>query len=74
MAVSWSCQAPSCLFLCHCLDLALILMDLQAAGAPAISSRLHALGWRKEEEDVSPSLLLKHPHIVHILVSIFIRT
>lgn len=50
-------------------------MDLQAASAPTISSMLHAIGWRKEEEeDVSPSLLLKHPHIVHILVSIFIGT
>lgn len=73
MAVSWSCQALSCLFLCHRLNLALILTDLQAASAPAISSMLHAIGWRTEE-DVSPSLLLKHPHIVHILVSIFIGT
>lgn len=47
-------QALSSSFLCHPLDLVLILMDKRAAGAPAISSTLQAIGWRREEKKCVP--------------------
>lgn len=52
-------QALSSSFLCSLLNVVLILMVARAADAPAISSRLQAIGRRKEEENVRPSLFVK---------------
>lgn len=53
-------QALSGSFLCcSLLNVVLILMVAKAADAPAISSRLQAIGRRKEEENVHPSLSME---------------
>lgn len=62
-------QALSSSFLCHLLGLALILTNQKAARAPAISSMLQAIEWRKEKEkNVSLSLLMKQLQIDHTLL------
>lgn len=53
------------------MGLALIFTDLQAARAPAISSLLQVIGWRKEEgKNASPSLLMEYVQMDHTFVSI----
>lgn len=54
------------------LGFGLILMDLQAAGAPAISSMFHTIEWRKEEKkNEYPSLLMKHYQVDHTLICLY---